>query len=593
MLRVARVARANYEALRGPAGMGADDLGALTDLQNRLHRSLQRRVPASTLSVFARPTAASEPGYVDWYSDLEGQPVALGALPEAQRNAVRTKLGERLAMISQGLDELAARDPGQAQEIADLRKLLSFPGDESIYVMNGEPVITFWGHRKQGAALPAAALAPAAAVAGAGAAAVVATRRRLWPWLLALLALLLLLALLCWFWFCREPVPEIVPPLPPPPVEQAEPVPEPEPEPAVEPEPEPDPPVEEVVPDPLEALRGAIDAADCTQLRKLLDTEPLLQSAGAPNQALRQIASAKQATCELDRVNDQIKAAAGDCKKLEAIRSGDPALQAPAGALKEIRSKLDQSIKTCQQEQKEEQAQLECPGKRPLEKAPEVVLLFDASGSMEWAVDMSDEESQRMAQQQAGQAVAQVLGQIMGLPGAGGTPGPVVPIERQRITAAKRASRGLVESLPPDVSTGLVLIQGCPQATPVGFYPPAQRRTMLSQIDEIRPLGGTPLGDGVRQAAAMVDGVNRDALIVVLSDGRDSCNVDPCAVARQLARTKPRLKINVIDIQSNGAGRCVAEATGGRMYSASTVDQVAKVTREAAQEAIAPAHCKK
>ena len=60
---------------------------------------------------------------------------------------------------------------------------------------------------------------------------------------------------------------------------------------------------------------------------------------------------------------------------------------------------------------------------------------------------------------------------------------------------------------------------------------------------------GTPLYSGLQQAAAMVDGKNRDAFILIISDGEDNCQSgDVCSLARQIAKQKPRLRINVVDI---------------------------------------------
>lgn len=600
MLRVARIARANYTAL--DAGPERGDLSELERALDQLRQLLQRRVPASALSIFARPLAASDPAFVDWVSDLEGQPLALAMVPEPARGAARALLDQRVQLLAQALDQIEAREPAQSPRVASLRPLLAYPGDESVYVLNGEPVITFWGHRRRDAlppVPPAGAPAAAAGVAAAApvvaaAAAVAPRRRRWWPWLLgALLLLLLLLALLCWLWWCREPVVEVPPAVAeiPAPIQQP-PVDEPPPEPPAVPE----PPV--VPPDPLLGLGAAIEAADCAALAKLLADDPRLQPGVAGAEPLRQIAGQRAADCQRKAVEDRVKAAAGNCAALEKIRTGEAALAAPADdGLREIRNQLDQSLKDCKRAQEQEKKEKEeeqklaaCPGKRPPEQAPEVVVLFDASGSMEWAVDMTDAEGEQYQQQREAQAMAQALGQLFGLPG-GGVAG-AIPVSRQRITAAKSATRAVVQSLPSDVSVGMVLIRGCPVSTSVGFYPPAQRAGLLSQLDSVSPQGGTPLGDGVRRAAAMVDGRSKDAVMVVLSDGRDSCEVDPCAVAAQIARSQPRLKINVVDIQGNGAGACLARATGGRLYSATSADEVAKVTREAAQDAAVPAHCK-
>ncbi len=79
--------------------------------------------------------------------------------------------------------------------------------------------------------------------------------------------------------------------------------------------------------------------------------------------------------------------------------------------------------------------------------------------------------------------------------------------------------------------------------------------------------------------------------MLVVSDGEESCGQDPCAVATELARTKPHLKINVVDILGTGAGNCLAEATGGEVFTASNVEELSRMTRKAAQDVLPPSHC--
>ena len=83
----------------------------------------------------------------------------------------------------------------------------------------------------------------------------------------------------------------------------------------------------------------------------------------------------------------------------------------------------------------------------------------------------------------------------------------------------------------------------------------------------------------------------RTSLMVVISDGQESCGADPCAIAKQLARTKPNLKINVVDIMGTGAGTCVAQATGGRVFTAKSVNELNMMVTQAAQDVLGPANC--
>jgi hypothetical protein len=81
--------------------------------------------------------------------------------------------------------------------------------------------------------------------------------------------------------------------------------------------------------------------------------------------------------------------------------------------------------------------------------------------------------------------------------------------------------------------------------------------------------------------------------MLVVSDGVESCGRDPCTVARALARSKPHLKINVIDILGTGAGNCLAQLTGGKVFTANNVNELSSMTTRAAQDVMVPEHCKR
>ncbi len=94
------------------------------------------------------------------------------------------------------------------------------------------------------------------------------------------------------------------------------------------------------------------------------------------------------------------------------------------------------------------------------------------------------------------------------------------------------------------------------------------------------------------EGGRLVDGVNRDATMLVVSDGEESCDGDPCAAAAALARAKLRLRINVLDITGTGAGNCAAQITGGRVFTARNAAEVVEQMNRATQDAMAPANCR-
>jgi hypothetical protein len=229
-----------------------------------------------------------------------------------------------------------------------------------------------------------------------------------------------------------------------------------------------------------------------------------------------------------------------------------------------------------------------CPADRPPALAPEMVVVFDASGSMMININATrQEELWAFSVLNRGPLAMQFLS----------------PQERSkfeqlisqptRMVTAQQATIDVLQRLPSDVGTGLVVVDECPVARNLGRYAPAQRGQMIQQLRGLSPRQGTPLADGILEAGRLVDGVNRESTILLVSDGGESCRGDPCMVARELARQKPHLKINVVDIGGSGAAACVANATGGKVFTVSNISELKVGLDRAAQDALGPSHCKK
>ncbi|MGC6376821.1 hypothetical protein ACNO7L_03260 [Bisgaard Taxon 45] len=158
-----------------------------------------------------------------------------------------------------------------------------------------------------------------------------------------------------------------------------------------------------------------------------------------------------------------------------------------------------------------------------------------------------------------------------------------------RLEVAKRSSAGIINSIAKTVDIGLVELRGCPTAHNHGYYSPTKRKQLRGKINAMQPApdsdessGGTPLYSGLKQAAAMVDGKKRDGFILLISDGEDSCETgDVCALAQQIAKRQPRLKINVVDIGGAKAANCVAKATKGKVFTANSQKQLANMINQA------------
>ena len=172
--------------------------------------------------------------------------------------------------------------------------------------------------------------------------------------------------------------------------------------------------------------------------------------------------------------------------------------------------------------------------------------------------------------------------------------------EPRRLTTAKKAATDIIDKIDPNIDVGLVSLRRCPGARNHGMFGPNKRKALKAQIRGLLPKEGeenigTALHGGLRQAAAMVDGVKRDAFILVLSDGEESCDkgkTNVCAIAQELAKQKPKLKINVVDIGGAKAANCLATETKGKVFTANSRGQVIYMVNQAITPMVEKEECK-
>ena len=63
---------------------------------------------------------------------------------------------------------------------------------------------------------------------------------------------------------------------------------------------------------------------------------------------------------------------------------------------------------------------------------------------------------------------------------------------------------------------------------------------IMSIVNGLNPKGKTPLSDAVRQAARDLKYTEERATVILISDGKETCNADPCAVASELEKKRYR-----------------------------------------------------
>jgi Ca-activated chloride channel family protein len=121
---------------------------------------------------------------------------------------------------------------------------------------------------------------------------------------------------------------------------------------------------------------------------------------------------------------------------------------------------------------------------------------------------------------------------------------------------------------------------------PVG---PVDRARLLERIEAISPKGKTPLTAAVRHAAEALGYRDAPANVILISDGLETCNADPCAAAAELSEAGINFTAHVIGFDVGDADQaqlaCIAENTGGRFFAARDADGLQAALDEASEMA--------
>lgn len=168
--------------------------------------TIRRKISSESINVFAIPQPNENGDIIDWYAPESGSVIPWSAATREEKISAK----EQLSSIQQKLNDTEELNQSNNSDQSIFKRLLGhviqFPDDEHVYLVNGKPVLTFWGFVGSEANVrpdPLAILTipelpgsvesiPAHAVHDRIDDTLPVKRRFSWWWLLALLPLLLL-----------------------------------------------------------------------------------------------------------------------------------------------------------------------------------------------------------------------------------------------------------------------------------------------------------------------------------------------------------------------------------------------------------------
>lgn len=166
---------------------------------------------------------------------------------------------------------------------------------------------------------------------------------------------------------------------------------------------------------------------------------------------------------------------------------------------------------------------------------------------------------------------------------------------RTRIEIARDAVIELVNSLSPEFNASLWAYgHRLPQDDPAASCLDIEQVIPLAPVDpalftqvvsELPAIGYTPIARSLELAVTGTP-PNTQNVVVLMSDGEESCGGDPCAVAGELINLGFNVVVNTIGVAADANTRaqlqCIAQVTSGAYYETNDAVQLSDALEEAA-----------
>jgi Ca-activated chloride channel homolog len=195
----------------------------------------------------------------------------------------------------------------------------------------------------------------------------------------------------------------------------------------------------------------------------------------------------------------------------------------------------------------------------------------------------------RMAE---GQALVRTIGNIEIILDASGSMNGEID-GRRKIEIAHEALAALVSKLPDNTNVALRAYghrkggdcNDVELLTPLGAL---DRGALTARINAVSPAqkGMTPIGTSLQQVADDLKGAQGDVLVVLVSDGDETCDGDPTQVATRIHADNPKIRFDVIGFnvgpeewRARLSG--IAQGGGGSYFDAKDAAQLADALQQA------------
>jgi len=161
---------------------------------------------------------------------------------------------------------------------------------------------------------------------------------------------------------------------------------------------------------------------------------------------------------------------------------------------------------------------------------------------------------------------------------------------KPKLEIARETLKKVLTTIPTDMELGLMAYghrqKGSCEDIELVVPPAAGTAAAISAAaDRMKFLGKTPLSQAVKKAAEDLKYTEEKATVILVTDGLETCNADPCALGRELEQSGVDFTAHVVGFglteEEGKQVACLAENTGGKYLQASdagALEDALKVT---------------
>jgi hypothetical protein len=176
-----------------------------------------------------------------------------------------------------------------------------------------------------------------------------------------------------------------------------------------------------------------------------------------------------------------------------------------------------------------------------------------------------------------------------------GSMGAATDTGEPRIDAAKRVLNQVIDAIPedrPEINVGFRVFGHLGDNTEAGRAESCQsseltvpvdgvdKDALRQQVADYAPVGWTPIGLSLERAEADFPAASDTVTnaIILVTDGLETCDADPCAIATALKESEAAITVYVVglglDEEELRITSCIADNTGGQIVGAQNADQL-------------------